>query len=134
VSGDGDRAEIGTVQTQTGAPFTDNGTFAFVQTGWAITSNGAEGLTYVTLFKNSSGTVGGYTQALNLFGSPNVTTGDGTLSFNTSGTIGNLTLNNTAVGQAEDFRIYQVSASQAFIMEVDQTAIASGTMAAQQSQ
>jgi hypothetical protein len=134
VSGDGDRAEIGTIQSQTGAPFTDNGTFGFVQTGWALTSNGAQGLTYVTLFSNKDGKVGGYTQALNIFGSPNVTTGDGTLTFNSAGTIGNLTLNNTAIGQAEDFRIYQYSASQAFIMEVDQTAITSGTMTAQTAQ
>jgi hypothetical protein len=133
VSGDGDRAEVGTIQSQTGAPFTDNGTFGFGQAGWAITSNGAEGLDFVTLFTNSNGKVGGYTQALNLFGSPNVMTGDGTLTFNSAGTIGNLTLNNTGIG-TEDFRFYQYSSSQAFIMEVDQTAIATGTMTVQTSQ
>jgi hypothetical protein len=87
----------------------------------------------VTLFSNKDGKVGGYTQALNLFGSPDVTTGDGTLSFNSAGTIGSLTLNNTSIG-TEDFRIYQYSSSQAFIMEVDQTAITSGTMTVQTAQ
>jgi hypothetical protein len=129
------RAEAGTMQSQSGGPFSDNATFGFYQTGWGITSSGPVGLTSTTLFANSGGTVGGYTQSLNLgFSGPNVTTGNGTLSFDTAtGTLGSLTLNKTAIG-GEDMRIYQYSSTQAFIMEVDPTVITSGTMTLQTPQ
>ena len=132
VTTDGDRAEAGTMNLQSGAPFTDNGTFAFDQNGWVV-SSGAQGLGIAGLFANTSGKVTGYTQVLNQDGSVSVDTGTGTLTFNTPGTIGNLTLSSTGVGD-EHFRIYQYSASSGFIMEVDQTAIASGSMTVQTKQ
>ena len=132
VTTDGDRAETGTINSQVGVPFTDNGTFAFNQNGWVV-SSGAQGLALAGLFKSASGTVSGYTQVLNQAGSVSVDTGTGSFSFNSAGTIGNLTLSNTGVGD-EHFRVYQYSASDAFIMEVDGTVIASGTMTVQTAQ
>lgn len=131
VTTDGDRAEVGTIKTANG-PFNDNGTFAFGQNGWVV-SSGAQGLAIAGLFKNASGTVSGYTQVLNQAGSVSVDTGTGSFSFNSAGTIGNLTLSSTGVGD-EHFRVYQYSASNAFMMEVDGTVIASGTMTVQTAQ
>jgi hypothetical protein len=125
------------VNIQSGGPFTDSGTYAFGQSGWATTAftgNGDEGLTSITLFKNTGGTVSGYSQLMNLFGSSTSTTGTGTLSFDSTGTIGSLTLNNTGLGGPEDFRFYQYSSSGAFIMEVDPTTVTSGTMTVQTAQ
>lgn len=132
VTTDGDRAETGTVNVVAAAQFTDNGTFAFGQNGWVV-SSGSQGLSIAGLFKNASGTVSGYTQVLNQAGSVSVDTGTGTFSFNSAGTIGNLILSNTAVGD-EHFRVYQYSASNGFIMEVDGSVIASGTMTVQTAQ
>jgi hypothetical protein len=135
VTMDGDRAESGTVNVQSGAPFTDSGTFGFAVSGWQLVSGGGEqGLNYATLFKNSGGTVSGYTQAVNLGGSAGVNTNNGTLSFDTTGTIGTLVLNNSQLGFNENLRFYQYSASNAFIMEADTGNIASGQMTAQASQ
>lgn len=132
---DVDRAETGTINVQSATSFTDNGTFAFGQNGWAIVSNvstnSIEALTSASLFVSSNGNISGYTQTLNLGGSPGTNTGTGSLSF--SGTIGSMTLNNTSIG-TEDFRIYQYSSSNAFIMEVDQSAIAAGQMTMQTKQ
>ncbi len=133
VTTDTDRAESGIVNAQTGGPaYTDNGTFGFYQNGWAISNGSAEGLNNATLFKSSGGTVSGYTQGLNLFGTPNVNTGTGQLAFDSSN-IGELTLNGTAIG-TEDFRIYQYSASNAFIMEADQGSVSAGLMTIQTGQ
>lgn len=129
-----DRAEAGTINLQSGAPFSDGATFGFDQAGWALTSSGAFGLTSTELFKNSGGTVSGYSQGLNLATQGfSTTTGNGTLSFDSTGTIGSLVLNNTAVG-TQDYRFYQYSSSSGFIMETDQGAVASGLMTMQTAQ
>ena len=67
------------INAQTGGPtYADNGTFGFLPERIGRSQNGsAEGLNYATLFKNSSGSVTGYTQGLNLLGSPNLNTGTG---------------------------------------------------------
>jgi hypothetical protein len=130
ITTDTDRAEAGTINAQTGGPtYADNGTFGFYQSGWAIQNGSAQGLTDATLFKNASGTVSGYTQGLNLLGSPNINTGTGTFASDSSN-VGELTLNNTSIG-TEDFRIYQYSATNAFIMETDQGSVTSGLMSVQ---
>ena len=133
---DVDRAEVGTINAISGSPFTDNGTFAFGQTGWAFpTGNGSQvGFTSTTLFKNNSGTITGYSQTIDVVGQGGAAaTGTGTLSFDSTGTIGSLTLNNTAAGTA-NYRIYQYSASKAFIMEVDQNTVSYGEMTVQTAQ
>ena len=133
ITTDTDRAEAGTINAQTGGPtYANNGTFGFYQSGFAIQNGSAEGLNNATLFKNSSGSVTGYTQGLNLLGSPNLNTGTGQFA-NDSTNIGELTLNNTAIG-TEHFRIYQYSASSAFIMEADQGSVSSGLMTVQTGQ
>lgn len=129
-----DRAETGTINLQSGGPYTDSGTYGFHQSGWLIQNGSPQALSYATLFKNSGGTVSGYSQAMNLGGSPSTVTNNGTLSFDSTGTIGTLTLNNTNIG-TEILRIYQYSPSSAFIMEVDGAgAIASGQMSVQTPQ
>ncbi len=133
LSTNSDRAETGAINAQTGGPtYADSATFGFYQSGWAISGGAGEGLTDATLFKNASGTVSGYTQGLNIFGSPNINTGTGTFSFD-SNNIGQLTLTNTGIG-TEDFRIYQYSPSSAFIMEADQGSVTSGLMTVQTAQ
>lgn len=130
-----DRAETGTINVQSGAPYTDNGTFASALSGWALPSTGgAEGLAYATLFKNSNGTISGYTQVLNFFGSAGSNTDKGALSFDSTGTIGSLVLNNTQQNGTEDLRFYQYSPSSAFIMQADQGVVATGLMTVQTSQ
>jgi hypothetical protein len=129
-----DRAETGTITAQSGGPFTDNGTYGFHQSGFLIQNGSWEALSYATLFKNSSGKISGYSQAMNLGGTPSTTTNNGTLSFDATGTIGTLTLNNTYIG-TEVLRFYQYSPGSAFIMEVDGGgAIASGQMSVQTAQ
>ncbi|ABF41701.1 hypothetical protein Acid345_2700 [Candidatus Koribacter versatilis Ellin345] len=129
-----DRAETGTINVQSGAPFTDSATFSSYQSGFAITTGGAQGLAYATLFKNSSGTISGYTQTINLFGTAGSNTGNGSLSFDSTGTIGSLTLNNTLQNGTEDIRFYQYSSSDAFMMQADQGIISSGQMRIQTAQ
>jgi hypothetical protein len=129
-----DRAETGTINVQSGGPFTDNGTYGFHQSSWFIQNGGPGAMSYATLFKNSGGTISGYSQAMNLAGAPSTTTNNGTLSFDSTGTIGTLTLNNTYIN-TEVLRFYQYSPSSAFIMEVDGNgAIASGQMSVQAPQ
>jgi fibronectin-binding autotransporter adhesin len=128
-----DRAETGTVNLQTGAPFTDGGTFGLYVSGWVI-GTGVQGLNSASVFKNSSGTVSGYSQELNIGGTPGFGTGTGTLSFDGTGTIGSLTLNNSPLGGASTYRIYQYSSANGFIMETDGGIIAAGEMSAQTAQ
>lgn len=129
-----DRAETGTVNLQAGAPFTGGGTFGFYVSGWVIGSGGVQGLNSASLFKNSGGTVSGYSQELNIGGTPGFGTGTGTLSFDGTGTIGSLSLNNSPLGGASTYRIYQYSSANGFIMETDGGIIAAGEMSAQTSQ
>ncbi len=133
VTTDGDRAESGILNAQSGGPtYANSGTYGFYQAGAVISGGSAEGVNNATLFKNSSGSVTGYTQGLNLLGSPSLNTGTGTFS-NDSTNIGELTLTNTSIG-TEHFRIYQYSPSNAFIIEADQGAVSSGLMTLQTGQ
>lgn len=131
---DTDRVETGALNAQSGAPYSDSGTYAFYTTGWAfISGSGAQGATSVSLFKNSGGTVSGYSQVFNLLGSASQATGTGTLSFDSTGTIGSLVLNNSPAGTS-DYQIYQYSPTNAFIMESDQQTVQWGLLSAQNSQ
>jgi hypothetical protein len=131
---DTDRVETGAINVQTGAPYSDSGTYAFYTTGWAFPSGvGAEGATSVSLFKNAGGTISGYSQVFNLLGSASQATGTGTLAFDSGTTIGSLVLNNTPAGTS-DYQIYQYSATNAFIMESDQQTVQWGLMSVQNSQ
>lgn len=129
----GDRAETGIVNLQTGNPFTDDGAFGFYTSGWVL-SGGSQGFNSATLFKTAGGKVSGYSQEANIGGIANFGTGAGTLNFDSTKTLGSLTLNGSPIGGAETFRLYQYSATSAFIMETDGGIVAAGQMAAQTAQ
>ena len=134
-----DRAETGIINVQSGAPFTDAATYAFGVTGWAfvpvgVSGTNPEGIASATLFKNSGGTVSAYTQIQNLFGIATKGTGTGTLTFDSTGTLGSLNLDNTPQGGTENLRIYQYSTSNGFIMQINAGIVSSGQMTVQTAQ
>jgi hypothetical protein len=128
-----DRAETGVVNLQSGNPFTHSGVYGFYTSGWAI-SGGTQGFNSATLFNTSAGKVSGYSQEVNVGGAASFGTGPGALTFDGTKTLGSLTLNESPIGGAETFRIYQYSATNAFIMETDGGIVAAGEMATQVAQ